>query len=238
MFPISDENPSRSFPFVTILLIVMNLVVFGYQFTRPAIDLELFINEYALFPVEIIYFRNLPQSQLFHPLFSLVTSIFLHGSLAHLLGNLWFLWIFGDNIEDIFGHFSYLFFYLLTGIIAGVCHVYLNPDSTTPTLGASGSISGVLGAYMILFPKIRIKTVIIWVVFFQVVYIPAIFFLGVWFLFQSLGGLATLSDVGGGVAFGAHLGGFLSGLVLCFLFTRKRTEPKRFRYEPWRESRF
>lgn len=217
MFPLRDENPSHTFPFVTIVLILANILVFLYEMSAG----EAFINEMAVLPIEIVQNRNLYGSQAISPYLSLLTSMFLHAGWAHLIGNMWFLWIFGDNIEDSIGHFKFLIFYLATGVMAGLTHVVFNADSTIPTIGASGAISGVLGAYMVLHPKVRIKTLIALGFYFNVVHVPAIFFLAIWFLMQFLGGFQG----GGGVAYGAHVGGFVAGVVLIFLFSPKRRGP-------------
>jgi len=157
--------------------------------------------------------------------------MFLHGGWTHLIGNMWFLWIFGDNIEDFLGHIGFVFFYFVTGIVAGLTHVLLNPNSTIPTIGASGAISGVLGAYMVLHPRIRVKTLVTLGFYIEVVRIPAFYFLGFWFLMQFLG------LQGSGVAYGAHIGGFIAGAAFILLFTQRRSASFLERYDsarrPW-----
>ncbi|MEE3185027.1 MAG: rhomboid family intramembrane serine protease, partial [Gemmatimonadota bacterium] len=154
---------------------------------------------------------------------ALFTSMFSHGSWFHLLGNMWFLWIFGNNIEDSMGHVRFLAFFVLTGLIASGAHIFMSPDSSIPTVGASGAISGIMGAYFILYPKARIKTLVVFVFFFRIMPIPAWVFLGIWMGMQFLGlGAATVGD-GGGIAYAAHLGGLFAGLGLVFLF--RKTKP-------------
>lgn len=234
MLPLRDENPSHSFPFVTIVLIVANAAIFYYQMSLGK-RLGEFVIQFAMIPAEITGFHNLPFSTTIPPLASLFTSMFLHGGIGHLLGNMWFLWIFGDNIEDFLGHFGFLLFYLLTGIAADLAHVAMNPDSAIPTLGASGAISGVLGAYIVLHPRIRIRTLVILGFFWRVVRIPAIFFLGIWFLMQFMGGLG---DPRGRVAYGAHIGGFVAGVLFILLFTRRSAQPPEHRFEANRSARW
>jgi len=197
MFPLRDENPSKTIPFFTILLIAVNVFAFGYQAYLGPQFVSATVREFALFPFELTQFRNLPGSELLPPPASLVTSMFLHAGILHLLGNMWFLWIFGDNIEDQVGHIPFVFFYVLTGVVAGLAHVYLNPMSTVPTVGASGAISGILGAYLILFPSIRIRTLVILVIYITTFRIPAVVFLGLWFAFQFMGGMAQAGASGG-----------------------------------------
>lgn len=212
MFPLRDENPSHRFPFITVLLILANVAVFVYQLSLGEGG-EAFVYQLGALPIEITTGHNLRFSQLVPPYLSLLTCMFLHGGFGHLIGNMWFLWIFGDNIEDFLGHTRFLLFYLLTGLSAGLVHVFLNPQSDIPTIGASGAISGILGAYMVLHPRIRIRTVVVLGFFWQVMRVPAYFFLGLWFVMQFLGGDAQ-------VAYGAHIGGFVAGLALIFLFSR------------------
>ena len=147
---------------------------------------------------------------------TVVTSMFLHGSWMHLIGNMWFLWVFGNNIEDSMGHGRFVVFYLLTGVLASLTHIALSPTAALPTVGASGAISGVMGAYIVLYPQVRVDTLIFW----WIVPVRAWFMLGYWFLIQLVSGTATLGMQGGGVAFWAHVGGFVVGLVLIRLFQR------------------
>lgn len=216
MFPIRDTQPSYSKPVVTVVLIVVNILVFLYQFSLDSFSQNAFMYRYALIP-DRFHFSNV------------VTSMFLHGGWMHVLGNMWFLYIFGDNVEDYLGHFKYLVFYLLCGLIAMATQVATNPASNVPTVGASGAIAGVLGAYFLLYPRARVLT---WFFVF-VLYLPAWIVLGEWIVIQFLSGTAALSmnpgrDVGG-VAFWAHVGGFVAGMVLIKIFP-ERTQRSPYAY--------
>jgi membrane associated rhomboid family serine protease len=215
--PLKDTNPSRSFPIVNISLIIVNVLVFLYQLTLPPNAFKVFVLSNATVPARIPSFLagQVGFETAFLPL---LTSLFLHAGLLHLGGNMLFLWIFGDNVEDFFGHLTYLFFYLVCGIGAGLLHVFFNLTSTVPALGASGAISGVMGAYMLLYPRERILTL----VFIFLVPIPAVFILGYWFLLQFLSGVSALGGTAsGGVAVWAHVGGFLLGMILTSLARRR-----------------
>jgi len=217
LIPLKDNNPSRSYPVVNITLLFANVVVFLYQLALPPHDQKLFILSNATIPARIPAFLDghMGFEAAFLPL---ITSMFLHSGFLHLAGNMLFLWIFGDNVEDVFGHLPYLFFYLTCGLGAGLLHVLFNLGSTIPALGASGAISGVMGAYMVRFPRERILTL----VFIFVVPIPAVFILGYWFLLQFLAGIDALgTSAKGGVAVWAHVGGFLLGVLLTQLVRRK-----------------
>jgi membrane associated rhomboid family serine protease len=215
VFPLRDENPRVGYPLLVVSLIALNALVFAHE-VQLGPDVEAFIHQYAILPVEVAWGTSLPGSMEVPPYLTLVTSMFLHGSFGHLLGNMWFLWIFGDNIEDRFGHFRFLAFYLIAGVAAGIVHVQLHPNSTIPTVGASGAVSGVLGAYTVLYPHIRVRTLLVLVVFWQVIRVPAVLFLGLWFLAQAMGLFSARSELGAGVAFGAHLGGFVVGALVAF----------------------
>lgn len=214
MIPLRDRNPSGSFPAVTVALIAANVVVFLFEMMAQQ-DLERFFSAYALIPAKVMLGLDgrLPWSDVVTPFFS---SMFLHGGWLHLIGNMWYLWIFGDNVEDTLGPVRFLLFFLLTGLAAGITHVALNPASTIPTVGASGAISGVLGAYLVLFPGAHVTTLIILGFFFRLVQIPAVVVLGFWIVVQVLTGLGSFG-ASGGVAFFAHIGGFLAGMALLFV---------------------
>jgi membrane associated rhomboid family serine protease len=203
MFPLRDTEPSYSKPVVTILLIVVNILVFLYW--KISLDPDGFIAAYGLIP-DRFHFSNV------------ITSMFLHGGWQHILSNMWFLWIFGDNIEDILGHGKYLLFYLLCGVVAALAQVAVSPNSPIPIVGASGAIAGIMGAYMIKFPHSRILTLIFIVVFFTTIEIPAWVMLIYWFVLNFFSGVGTLGtsqvSQGGGVAFFAHIGGFIAGIAL------------------------
>src|SRR5918997_63230 len=209
MFPIGDENRrGHIVPVVNYLLIAINIAVFFYQISlgsQPAI--QDFINQYGVIPQEIIARQDW---------FTLLTSMFLHGGWAHLIGNMLFLWVFGDNVEDAFGHLGYLVFYLLTGLAASAAHILLNPGSEIPSVGASGAISGVLGAYLIFFGGNAIRVLIGWFV----TIVPAWMMIGLWAVQQFIatyGAIAVTEQTTGGVAYAAHAGGFLAGLILAVL---------------------
>jgi membrane associated rhomboid family serine protease len=217
MFPISDVIPSRRMPLVTVVLIVVNSSVFLYQMSLDTAGLEAFIGSYAVVPAGF-------QAT------SLVTSQFLHGGWMHVIGNMVYLWIFGDNVEDRLGHLKFLIFYLGAGVAAGLLQVFFNPFSGVPMVGASGAIAGVMGAYFVLYPHSRVLTAVFVVIFFDIVEIPALFFLGLWFLMQLLSGIGSLGAshaAGGGTAFWAHVGGFVVGAAVG-LALRRRTK----RWEP------
>ena len=200
MFPLSDVIPSRTRPVVTISLIALNTLLFLYQLQLDEVALQRLVFDLGVIPADLSY-RDI------------LTSMFLHGDFLHFLGNMVFLWIFGDNVEDRLGHRGFLLFYVATGGTAALAQVFANPASVVPMIGASGAIAGVMGAYFVLYPQSRILTAVFLVVFLDIVEIPAIFFLGVWFMLQVLHG--SLSSGGeGGVAFWAHAGGFASGLLI------------------------
>jgi membrane associated rhomboid family serine protease len=204
MFPLRDTQPSYSKPVVTILLIVVNILVFLFEFSLDPETQNAFIAAYGLIPDQ------------FH-FFNVITSMFLHGGWMHVLGNMWFLWIFGDNIEDILGHGKYILFYLLCGAVAALAQVAVSPNSRIPTVGASGAIAGIMGAYMIKFPHSRILSLVTIVFFFTTVEIPAWIMLIYWFVIQFFSGVGTLGasqSSQGGVAFFAHIGGFIAGIAL------------------------
>lgn len=198
---------------VTTALIALNILIFLYELTLSPGELAAFFGEWAAIPAKISAGEGL---------LGLITSQFLHGGVAHIAGNMLFLWVFGDNIEDTMGHFRYLIFYLLTGIVAALAQVAVNPDSMTPLAGASGAISGILGAYIVLFPLGKIQTAVL-IGFFPIIFlVPAWFQIGVWIFFQFVNGFFSLGvqtqEVGGGVAFFAHIGGFLAGAIAIWFF--------------------
>ena len=227
MIPIRDTIKSDSYPFITTIIVIANILVFIKEMILgPA--LEEFVNIYGVVPIKFFsstYIHHTSFLELITPLF---TSMFIHGDILHILGNLWFLWIFGDNVEDKMGHFKYLLFYLTSGIVAMVFHIVTNSMSQVPAVGASGAIAGVMGAYMILFPMSRILTLVPIIIFFSFIELPAFFFLGLWFVYQFLLGTLTLGMQGvGGIAFWAHIGGFIWGFFIAILFkTTIRTRKK------------
>ncbi len=214
MLPLADHNPLRTTPVVNILLIIANVLMFLWEASfGPALERALF--GVAFIPARFWYAPLFPGNIL-----SMFVSMFLHGGWLHLGGNMLYLWIFGDNIEDRLGHMKYFLFYLASGVVATLAHAVANPASRIPSIGASGAIAGVLGAYLVLFPKQRVTTLIPIFVFITVREIPAIILLGFWFVLQLFTGTAVMgahvSDVGG-VAYFAHVGGFVAGMVLIVL---------------------
>ncbi len=208
-FPYKDDNPRILVPVVNNGIIALNIFVYLYQIilTSSGGDAD----------VRFIYMFGLVPAQ-FH-IISLFTSMFLHGGLAHILGNMWFLWIFGDNIESALGHFRYAVFYILCGLAAGLAQVIINTDSLIPMVGASGAIAGVLGAYLMRYPHAQVHVFVFIFFFFTTIKVPAIIVLGIWFLLQLTNGLGTLSlDSAGGVAWFAHIGGFIAGVGFNYIF--------------------
>ncbi|MFB3826668.1 MAG: rhomboid family intramembrane serine protease [Bryobacteraceae bacterium] len=217
MFPLRDAQPSYSRPVVTVLLIIVNLVVFLYESMLDPYSLNHFVEVYGLVPANL-------------HLTSLFTSMFLHGGWMHVLGNLWFLWIFGDNVEDVLGHGKYLMFYLLSGVAAAAGQIIVNPDSGVPMVGASGAIAGVMGAYIVKFPHARILTLVFIFLFITTVEVPAVLMLAYWFiiqLFSGVGSIARTHATQGGVAFFAHVGGFVAGMVLVKVLGTKQPYRRR-----------
>ncbi|HEY9667730.1 MAG TPA: rhomboid family intramembrane serine protease [Coleofasciculaceae cyanobacterium] len=221
MFPISDHNPTRITPYVTYALIGANIFIFLYQLGLTPPQLEQFFQLYAVIPRELTAsFRGIPINQPIPEPLTLVTSQFLHGGILHIAGNMLFLWIFGNNIEDRLGHIKYLIFYITCGVLAALAQWFFSMPSGIPSLGASGAIAGVMGAYILRFPQARIRTLVFLGPFIVFPDIPAIFFLGIWFLQQALYSIASLSvptNIGmesGGIAYWAHAGGFVFGAIL------------------------
>ena len=216
MIPIRDTQPSNCFPVVTYILIGINLLVFMLQM-KIGFGNEVFFYSYGLVPAKYTVHEVSRHFSLGNQLFSIFSYMFLHGGFLHFIGNMWILYIFGDNVEDHFGSLRFLGFYLICGILSGLSHFLLNPMSLAPTIGASGAISGVLGAYMLLYPQARVLVLIPVFFFIQVVRVPALLVLGIWFLMQIVSSLLS-GDQEGGVAFSAHLGGFVTGMVLIPFF--------------------
>ena len=235
MIPIRDDTPRFSTPFVTYFIIALNTLVFLFELSvseqgRGA--LNGLIYHFGVVPLRFDHILAAwPASSLTGLFLPIVTSMFLHASWLHLIGNMWFLWIFGDNIEDYLGHFSYLLFYLVCGFAAAITHILLNAGSRLPSVGASGAIAGVMGAYFVLYPKARVMMWFPPIFFFH---LPAWLVLGYWFLMQFLSGAATsiaeTSQTNGGIAFWAHVGGFVAGIVLIKVLPAR---PRRYRYAAW-----
>ncbi len=216
MIPIRDEIKTRRTPFVNLILIVVNIVVFVLQFMAGTEGMEALVYEYAMIPVELTSGFDLGDAR------DIITSMFMHAGWMHLIGNMLYLWIFGDNVEDRLGHFRYLLFYLAGGVVAAWAHVLINPNSAIPTVGASGAIAAVLGAYLVMYPRSRVYTFIPLGFFLRLTLLPASVVLVIWFLLQLLPGLLSIGapDMGG-TAFWAHIGGFVFGLLIGWLFKPK-----------------
>lgn len=213
--PLKDDNPTSTFPLVTVGIILANGLVFFHQISLDVIESQNFIFKWSAIPYQIIHGEVLHE---FPPMpipLTIFSSMFLHGGFLHLFGNMLYLWIFGNNIEDTLGHFRFFFFYLVCGLAAGLTQIFSNPNSTVPMIGASGAVAGVLGAYLLLFPTARVLTLMFIFIFIKFIRIPALLVLGFWFFLQLLG-------IWGGaiseVAFFAHVGGFVAGLILVKIF--------------------
>jgi len=227
VLPLSDHNPRRTAPVVNSLLIAANVLMFFWEMSL-GYDIEPVLAHVAFVPARFWYAPAMVPS-----LFSALVSMFLHGGWLHLGGNMLYLWIFGDNIEDRLGHFRYLVFYLACGFAATLAHAIVNPGSRLPSIGASGAIAGVLGAYILLFPRVRVTTLIPIFIFIIVREVPAIFVLGIWFVFQLFVGVSSLGvspEQAGGVAYFAHIGGFVAGMILVVLMGGLRHTPVRASY--------
>lgn len=214
MIPLRDIIPSRTTPYITITIITLNAVAWLFELSLPQADLPYLIRAYGVVPGA------------FHTS-TLFTSQFLHASWMHVIGNMWYLWIFGDNVEDRVGHGRFIVFYLLCGAIAALGQTALDPSSMLPTIGASGAIAGVMGAYFVLYPRSRVLTLVPLIIFWEVFEVPTIFLLGFWFLMQlfNAGAIAVTANTHqGGVAFAAHVVGFIAGMVAIFVF--RKPEPR------------
>jgi membrane associated rhomboid family serine protease len=211
VIPLKDVIPSRTVPFITITIIVLNSLAFLFELSLPVRLRESFIGVYGVVPADFT-------------MLTAVTSMFLHGGWLHFLGNMLYLWIFGDNVEDQLGHGRFILFYLICGVAAGLAHVFMNPASTIPTIGASGAIAGVMGAYFVLYPHSRILALLPLFIFWEVIEVPAILFLGIWFVMQFFSGVGSIAmgarAASGGVAFWAHVAGFLAGMASVFVLRK------------------
>lgn len=220
MIPLRDSTRSRSFPIITVLLIIVNLYIYFQQAAMMLVQEDLFLRQYALVPAFLTErLQSSFWSAVLYP--PLVTSLFLHGGWFHVIFNMLYLWIFGDNIEDNLGHVRFLVFYLLCGIIANLSHVLIDPLSPVPLVGASGAIAGVLGAYIITFPRSRITSLLVIFIFITIRDIPAVYFLLFWFILQLFNGLTSIGLMSNSVAWWAHIGGFLSGMILMLIMKKK-----------------
>ncbi len=236
-FPLKDENPTTRPPIVTIGLMVICVLVFLLEIASGQQGMQQIIYQFGLIPSVLLGLNELPPNLDVIPAgATLITSMFLHGGWMHLIGNMWFLWIFGNNIEDELGHGRFLLFYLISGLGAAALQIIIGPNSDIPMVGASGAISGVLGAYMVLYPRAKILTLVFLGFFITMMRITAIWFLGIWFGMQLLYGLASAGGTGGGIAWWAHIGGFLAGVGLLYILRQKRARtvgtPKRSAFRP------
>ncbi len=212
IFPIGDDNINGGYkPYVAYTFLAINVMIFLYQITLGPVGIDSFLNTFGGIPAEITTGVDT---------YTLITSMFLHGGWMHIIGNMIFLWIFADNIEAIIGNIPFLIFYVIGGLAASAAHILTEPDSMVPVVGASGAISAVMGTYLVMFPKSRIK--LIFIIFFRTFHLPAFIFLGFWFAQQLFSGVGTMSaeSGGGGVAWWAHIGGFVYGVAVGFLIKK------------------
>ncbi len=218
-FPIKDNVPSRTFPFVNWLIILANIAVFVYQLGL-GYELNWFVYEYGLVPKRVTHYESILGDSVI-PFF---THMFMHGGFFHIFSNMYILFIFGDNVEDRLGHARYLFMYILFGLFAGFSQFLLSYESLIPMVGASGAVAGVMGAYMVFYPKAKVKSLLIIIIFITFVDIPAVFYLLFWFFIQFMNGAVSVGYDGGGVAWWAHVGGFIIGLLYAVRFKSREQE--------------
>jgi membrane associated rhomboid family serine protease len=233
MFPLRDENPSATLPWITRSLIVINVAVFLYELALGR-ALGTWMATYALIPLRVTLALQ-GNEPFLAPGLTFITSMFLHGGWLHLIGNMWYLWIFGDNVEDRMGHVRYLLFYLAGGAASGALHTAMNPSSPLPTVGASGAIAAVLGAYLVLFPRARVVTLVPLFIVIQLITLPAVVVLGLWFVFQFFAGALSLgyaAGSSGGTAWWGHIGGFAFGMLLGRVLGSRTPRASRAWVEP------
>jgi len=235
MIPLKDRNPSSTMPVVNVALILANTAAFLYELMMPDRVENAFVASYALIPAHVTHVLAGAHPSLQSAALPFFTSMFLHGGWLHLIGNMWFLWVFGDNVEDRLGHISYLFFYLFCGFGAGLTHVMMNLGSSTPTVGASGAISGVLGAYIVLYPRAKVLTLVPLIIFWFTVDLPAFLILGYWFAIQFFSGISSVGAraANGGVAYWAHIGGFVLGVIMVKLWPERPQRQWRTASDGW-----
>jgi membrane associated rhomboid family serine protease len=225
-FPLKDDNPTSSFPLVTVGIILTNVLIFFHQISMGLEGSQRFIFQWGAIPYQIIHGEWLYDLSSGIPIrFTIFSSMFLHGGFLHLFGNMLYLWIFGNNIEDTLGHFRFLVFYLLCGLVAAMTQVLSIPNSTVPMIGASGAVAGILGGYLLLFPHARVLTLMFIFFFIRLVRLPAVIVLGFWFFVQLLSVSARAES---NVAFFAHIGGFVVGLILVKAFQPGRLRRRRY----------
>ena len=227
MIPIKDLNPSRSMPVVTILIIFACILIFTYEMMLPPGYREIFIRMFAVIPYEIMTGTDIPPPDPLTPYGNLVSYQYLHGGLLHIFGNMLFLWVFGDNVEDRLGKVKYFLFYTFCGVVAALIQSIVYPVSQIPLIGASGAISGVLGAYAVLFPRAQIVTLIFVFFFVDIIILPALLWIAIWFFIQFFSALISVTHLSmGGVAWYAHIGGFLTGVLIAKLFFKNTAEER------------
>ena len=229
MIPIGDENPTRRIPIVNYVLLAVNIALFAYELSLGERQLDRFIEIWGVRSTEVMGLLGGDVGLLRPVLLKSLVSMFLHGGWLHIGGNMLFLWVFGDNIEDNFGGLRYLLFYLLSGFGAVVAQALITPDSPVPSIGASGAISGVLAAYLLLYPRASIRALLPLLIFFTVIHVPAWLMILIWFGTQLLNGLASVTaaaHMSGGVAYGAHVGGFVVGFILAIFLRRPQRAPR------------
>ena len=226
MIPLKDNIKTKNIPFVNYSIIALNIAIFMYELSLGS-NLNPFFNEYGLIPSRFLSTDTFDIYQRIKPF---VTSMFIHGGWFHIIGNLLFLYIFGDNIEDEVGHFNYFIFYLICGFCAALFQIFSNMISTLPMIGASGAVSGVLGAYLVFFPYSRILTLVPIFIFIQLIYIRASIFIMIWFLIQFIGGVVVSKSVAitGGIAFWAHIGGFICGILFANIYRKRKLKLKTY----------
>lgn len=230
MIPLRDSTRSRRKPYVTWALIAINIYIFYKEFILPDSVLNQVFYYYGVIPADVTYLAATGASM--QPvLLTFLTAMFLHGGWVHVLGNMLYLWVFGDNVEDRLGHFRYLLFYLVVGVIGSISHVIANPASEVPVIGASGAVAGVLGAYFVTFPRSRVLALVPIIIFFTIMELPAIIFLGIWFLLQIFNGAASIGGVANSTAWWAHVGGFVAGVVLIKLLAPRRSSEYNYHRE-------
>jgi len=235
VIPLRDDQPSSRRPVMTMALIAINVALFVYELVLGE-RLEPFLMQAAFVPAKLFGGAGAAGGDL--QVDNALLSMFLHGGWAHIGGNMLFLWIFGDNVEDRLGHFRFTLFYLLCGFIASYAHAFANPHSGMPAVGASGAIAGVLGAYLYLFPRARVLTAVVLGFYVSTVAVPALVYLPIWFLLQLISGLASVARTSaetqaGGVAFWAHIGGFVAGPIVLLLLGGRRQPPRQTTLQPW-----
>ncbi len=223
MIPLKDRNPTRRAPYVTLLIIGVNIALFVYELSLGD-GLPMLFQSFGIIPNDISAYLSSGEGSILS-LGTLFSAMFLHGGWLHVGGNMLYLWVFGDNVEDKLGHGRFILFYLLCGIAAGALHIAIEPLSIVPTIGASGAIAGVLGAYILMFPRARVVTLIPIFIFIQIAELPALVVLGLWFVLQFFNGMLAIGNTSpdiGGVAWWAHIGGFVAGVVLVMPMRRYR----------------